>query len=164
MEETATAGAEPAHRTDDLDALLRRDGYYAPPGSTDPTPAQAGGAGEGVRVDTAEACSTLLLITFELIAARKGAHWKMDEAEAREAGKAYGALLDKYYPDMQLGPEAAAVTVTAMIFLPRVAMDKALAEEKGRRDAEAELREHNERGANLDGELEPEGGADAGEA
>ena len=146
-------------RTDDLDALLAKEGAYIPRGEPGPDP---GAPGAGVGLNSAEACKTFLLLSFELIASRKGAHWKMNEEEATEAGKAYGALLDKYYPDIELGPEAAAVTVTAMIFLPRIAADKALAAEQAKKEAAEEAAQAAADTPDLDGETE-EGATDAGQ-
>lgn len=84
-----------------------------------------------------EMMAGVLGITFGLVAARRGAHWNLSAAEAKQAGEAYGAVLDKYFPDMRTGPEVAAVAVTAMIVLPRLAADRAAAErEESRTDGD----------------------------
>lgn len=86
---------------------------------------------------TGEMVAGVLAITFGLVAARRGAHWNLSAAEAQQAGEAYGAVLDKYFPDMKAGPEVAAVAVTAMIVLPRLAADRAAADrEEGRTDGD----------------------------
>jgi hypothetical protein len=73
---------------------------------------------------TADVIAPLLIISFSLIAARKGAHWALSEPEATEAAAAYAEVLDKYAPDVAIGPEFTAIMVTAMLVAPRLGEDK----------------------------------------
>lgn len=72
---------------------------------------------------SAELCEQLLALSFAVAAARLGEHWRLSPEEASEAGKAYGALLDKYAPGAELGVEATAIVVTGMIVLPRLLVE-----------------------------------------
>lgn len=72
--------------------------------------------------------SGLFFLTFnQVIAPRRGKHWSMTEAECVALGDAYGALIEKYFPDLRAGPEVAAVMVSITVFGPRVAQDVVLA-------------------------------------
>jgi hypothetical protein len=92
-------------------------------GEWQPGPEQAGRqSAPGPK--TADVIAPLLLISFGLIAARKGAHWALSEPEATEAAAAYAEVLDKYAPDVAIGPEFTAIMVTAMLVAPRLGEDK----------------------------------------
>lgn len=76
-------------------------------------------------IDTGEMLCSLLTVGFGLVAARKGEHWNLSEAEAKQTGAAVGAVLDKYFPDLtQHGPEITAVMACSMVFVPRIMADK----------------------------------------
>lgn len=85
---------------------------------------------------TSEVLKPLLMITFGLVASRKGEHWALNEMEAEEAAKAYGDVIDKYYPEAKGGPEVTAVIVTLALVGPRIGRDKMIAMEKAKAEAE----------------------------
>ena len=107
------------------------------PGETQPEPEQS---------QTANVLAPMLQITFGLIAARRGKHWALSDGEADEAGKAYGAVIDKYLPDVAMGPEVTAVMITLAIVGPRLGEDKRQEAKK----AAAESKQDKESGANGD--------------
>lgn len=73
---------------------------------------------------TADMLSTLLQITFNaIVAPRRGDHWAMSQKECDALGSAYGAVIDKYFPDFDLGVEFVAVVTTVTVFGPRIAQD-----------------------------------------
>jgi hypothetical protein len=78
-----------------------------------------------------------LVVTFSLLAKMRGDHWKLDADSANEAGAAYAAVLLKYFPNIQSGPEITAILITAALVAPRVMIDKAQA---AQREAEAKAR------------------------
>jgi len=52
-------------------------------------------------------------------------NWAVADAEIEQLANAYGALLDKYYPDKigffdKWGAEITAITVTALVIAPRI--------------------------------------------
>jgi len=77
-------------------------------------------------VNTGEVVAALLLPTFALIALKAGEHWALQPDEAEIAGEAYGAVIDKYYPNAgaSMGVETTALLVTAGLVLPRMMMVK----------------------------------------
>jgi len=69
-------------------------------------------------ISSAELLQPLLTIGFSLLAP----NWQIQQEEIEQLSEAYGALVDKYFPDTGLdrfGPEISAVMVTAMIVMPR---------------------------------------------
>lgn len=128
----ADAGIDPATLADmkqagglfttaDVPATQSTAGAPAAPGD----PALAGMLGGG------------LVVTFGLLAKMRGDHWKLDADSANEAGAAYAAVLLKYFPNIQSGPEITAILITAALIAPRVMIDKAQA---AQREAEAKAR------------------------
>ena len=83
-------------------------------------------------METAELCTALLSIGFSLVASRRGDHWNLNRTEAEETGKAVGAVLDKYFPDLAQtsGVEVTAVMTLGMVCMGRIAQDKKIAAEK----------------------------------
>jgi len=78
--------------------------------------------------ETADMCAMLLQVTFNrLVAPRQGEHWKLADEECTALGAAYGAVLDKYFPDLRFGVEVTAIIVTLTVFGPRylTSVDKA---------------------------------------
>lgn len=115
-------------------------GEYIPGQGEQAEPEPAGPA-------TGEIIAPILQITFGLIASRRGAHWALTDQEAIEAGNAYGAVMDKYFPDAPMGPEVTAVIVTLAIVGPRVGEDKrkaAAAEKEGGQSGEESERGEGE--------------------
>lgn len=77
----------------------------------------------------AGAMAMFVQIGTAFLASRMGAHWAASEDEALMMGKAYAEAMEYYYPDAEVGPGVAAVMVTGMYALPRMAMQKAAAKE-----------------------------------
>lgn len=65
---------------------------------------------------TGKVISALLRPTFDLLAPA----WNVSDTECENLGDAYGTVLDKYFPDFDLGPEVAALFVTFAVFGPRM--------------------------------------------
>lgn len=51
-------------------------------------------------------------------------HWGVTRQECEALGGAWAAVIDKYFPDLEVGPELAAVLITVQIIGPRIAMDR----------------------------------------
>jgi hypothetical protein len=81
-------------------------------------------------METGELCTAILMIGFSLVASRRGAHWELNRTEADETGKAIGAVLDKYFPDLagSSGAEVTAAMTLGMVLMGRLAEDKRLHE------------------------------------
>lgn len=47
-------------------------------------------------------------------------NWNISDAEVNELSKAYGAVIDKYYPDITPGCEVTAILCTIMVVAPRI--------------------------------------------
>ncbi len=107
------------------------------PGSDGPGPEQQ----QGPQHSTADVLAPVLQITFGLIASRRGQHWALSDGEAKEAAEAYGTVIDKYFPDVNTGPELTAVIVTLAIVGPRLGQDRVVAARKAKAEREAENKE-----------------------
>jgi hypothetical protein len=55
--------------------------------------------------------------------------WKVSEDEKRAVAGAWGDLIDKYFPDVEMGVELTAIIVTGMVIVPRLGMDRKEPEE-----------------------------------
>lgn len=64
---------------------------------------------------TAKVLTELLKPTFRLLAP----NWEVTDDECAMLGAAYGAVVDKYFPDLDLGVELTAALVTLAVFGPR---------------------------------------------
>ena len=68
-----------------------------------------------------EVIGEFLDATFSLIVApMAGEHWNLGKERCAMVGKAYAAVLLKYWPDLTIGEELFAVMATAMVFGPPV--------------------------------------------
>jgi hypothetical protein len=65
---------------------------------------------------TGELITALLRPTFDIAAP----NWQVTDMECAMLGEAYGAVIDKYFPDFTLGAEVTAVLVTLAVFGPRM--------------------------------------------
>ncbi len=84
----------------------------------------AGAEGKPDAMPTGDMVAQLLGVTFNhVIAPRRGDHWKINDAEAKALGDAYGAVIDKYWPDFMNGPEIAAVLTSMAVLGPRMMQD-----------------------------------------
>ena len=95
---------------------------------------------EDAGMETGELCTAILAIGFSLIASRRGGHWELNATEADETGKALGAVLDKYFPDLagSSGAEVTAVMTLGMVLMGRFAEDKRIHEKEIGPKAKAE--------------------------
>jgi len=66
---------------------------------------------------------------FEVLAVRLGDHWRLDPKEAKAIAEPAVAVLDKYLPDFESGPELALVASVGMVVMPRVLKQKQLAQQ-----------------------------------
>jgi hypothetical protein len=84
-------------------------------------------ASKSYDMPTGEMVSAMLMIGFELVASRRGEHWRLSPSEAQQTGAAMGDVLDKYFPDMTShGAEITALMACSMVILPRIGQDKAI--------------------------------------
>ncbi len=74
--------------------------------------------------DLGPALSGMLVITFGILARQRGGHWALAAEEAAEAGNAYAAVINKYFPEAKGGAELTAVLVTVALVGPRVIQDQ----------------------------------------
>lgn len=84
-----------------------------PPGAGAPPP---GDRPKPVQPSSGELLTMLFRPTFDIVAP----DWKVTDDECAMLGEAYGAVIDKYWPDFQLGVELSAVIATAVVFGPRL--------------------------------------------
>lgn len=96
------------------------------------TPDAGPGAGPGaaaadsVGIPTGEMLTQFFDLAFNnVIAPRRGDHWKMSSAESEALGVASGAVVDKYFPDLSAGPEVTLALVVVAVFGPRIVQDYA---------------------------------------
>ena len=55
--------------------------------------------------------------------------WRVSEDEKRAVAGAWGALIDKYFPEVEMGVELTAIIVTGMVIVPRLGVDRKEPEE-----------------------------------
>lgn len=75
-----------------------------------------------------QAMAMFVATVCELVASRRGDHWQLKPEEAKACGEAYGALIDAYLPAESLGPGVMAITVTALVFGPRIQQDRVISQ------------------------------------
>lgn len=86
----------------------------APPGGG---AAPGGDAGQAPAGPTnAELLTALLRPTFDIMAPS----WNVSDMECAMLGEAYGAVIDKYWPDFAFGVELTALLATVAVFGPRM--------------------------------------------
>lgn len=80
-------------------------------------PASGGGAADAPPSGptTGELLTAMLIPTFRVMVP----NWNVQDAECAMLGEAYGAVIDKYFPDFDFGVEFTAVVATLAIFGPR---------------------------------------------
>ncbi len=71
----------------------------------------------------AEACGMLAGVAFDLVATRRGEHWRLSEQERQLIGENLDAVLAKYLPGVNMGPEASLAVVLAAVVMPRLRAD-----------------------------------------
>lgn len=72
----------------------------------------------------------VFVLLFDAVAARRGAHWKLQQAEAVELGNSSAALISKYFPNAQASPEMRLLMVAGAVVGIRYAADVAIAKRK----------------------------------
>lgn len=97
-------------------------------------------------ISTGEAMGLLVKVVCDVIASRRGKHWKLKSDEATAVGEAYGAVLDAWIPIERMGPTVTAVMISAVVFGPRVALDRQLASEKREAEKQPEGKPKTETG------------------
>lgn len=85
-------------------------------------------------IPVGELIATVAMLGFGFMAKRRGEHWNLSPAEAEQLGNATAAVLDKYVPNVQAGPEVALLIVGVTVLAPRLMMDAGRPE----KDTEAE--------------------------
>lgn len=100
---------------EELDALARsgaeQDAVDAPP----PAPGEAP-APEPPKMPTDQVCEFVLTPLFGILCP----NWNLQQSEIRHLSEAYAAVIDKYFPDLDFGPELGALVVTVAILGPRM--------------------------------------------
>jgi len=68
-------------------------------------------------IPTGEVVAGLLSATSGLLVMKMGKKWELEKEEAEVAGEAYGAVIDKYFPDVMgnMGVEITALMITVML-------------------------------------------------
>ncbi|HET8701031.1 MAG TPA: hypothetical protein VFL97_05130 [Nitrococcus sp.] len=74
-----------------------------------------------------ELVASLAKMTGEILAARRGDHWRLADREALAWAEAAVPVINKYAPDFQSSPELALVLASAMLVLPRMQQDRSVA-------------------------------------
>lgn len=93
-----------------LDGEFIQAGEGASPGSS------GGAESAPAGPSTGKVLSALMRPTFDLLAPA----WKVSDTECEMLGEAYGTVIDKYFPNFDLGPELGALFVTFAVFGPRM--------------------------------------------
>lgn len=75
-----------------------------------------------------EMFALMISMSFNLVAARKGEHWKLKAEEAQELAIASDAAIEQYMPDFEVSPIWVLGAVGAGIMLPRIAEDARISE------------------------------------
>lgn len=112
---------------ENLNAFAGEPEFIPGQGGEEPQPEQPTLGGEEL--------AFIFEIGFGVVAGRRGAHWKLSSEEAQQLGAATDAVLQKYLPDIQTGPEVALVLTAGMVFLPRIMTDQQLAAEGEKTEA-----------------------------
>lgn len=107
----------------EINALLKDEDF-----NPEPQSANGNSADSGQSVDAGPMLGTLIGTVCAVVASRKGEHWLLKEAESEAVGDALAAVMDKYMPDMDAGPEMALVVTVGMVFGPRLLADLSQAE------------------------------------
>lgn len=80
---------------------------------------------EGPDPDEVQLVASLAKMSGELLAARRGDHWRLADREAMAWAEAAVPVLNKYAPDFKSSPELALVLASIVLVIPRVQADKA---------------------------------------
>lgn len=124
---TATVDPDVQQQLNQLDGLLLD--FKPEPEDTAPG-ADDAEASAPPAMETGEMCTALLTVIFTLMAGRRGDHWMLSNSESEMLGNALAAVLDKYMPNMQGGPEATLIVVTLLIVGPRAMADRKVKQQR----------------------------------
>lgn len=80
---------------------------------------------------TVQMVEMLVSGVFAVLAARLGSHWALKPAESKAIAEPAVMVLDKYFPDMNIGPELALAGAVAMVVLPRAMTQIDIEKKKG---------------------------------
>lgn len=80
------------------------------------------------RVEVGEMLAGVVMVAFNIISARRGEHWRLQEVEAQELGGALGDVVNEYFPEVSLGSLPVLGGVAAMIIVPRIMADQKIQE------------------------------------
>ncbi|MAK42706.1 MAG: hypothetical protein CMN80_00935 [Spongiibacter sp.] len=132
MSDEQSNAAETADNTEqqtyeNLNAFAGEPEFIPGQGGEEPQPDQPTLGGEEL--------AFIFQVGFGVVASRRGDHWKIADDEAQQLGAATDAVLQKYLPDIQTGPEVALVLTAGMVFLPRIMTDQQLAAEAEKPEA-----------------------------
>lgn len=110
---------------EELDASAKvEEGVGAKSGEYIPNPEQPEQPEPMINEQLAGAVAMMVQMGTTFIAARMGEHWASTPEESQMMGAAYAEAIEYYYPDAEVGPGVAAVMVTGMYALPRMAIHK----------------------------------------
>ena len=112
-----------AEQLSQLDALMTDEFDPVAAGVGDGKPGSSPGA-KSAGAETGAVLGGLVAVVCNVVSARRGDHWKLKPEESEAVGDAAAAVLDKYVPDVEAGPEFAFVMVCLGVFGPRMLADK----------------------------------------
>lgn len=100
----------------------------------------AGASPTTSQVRSGELFGGLVAVLCNVVAVRRGDHWQLSQEESEDVGNALAAVIDKYVPDMEAGPEFALVVTCGAVFGPRLLTDLSQVQQ-GEGSADADQRE-----------------------
>lgn len=68
----------------------------------------------------------LVAVCGSMLAGARGRHWQPSPEESEAIGSALDAVLDKYLPNFETGPEFALISAVAIYTVPRLMKDREL--------------------------------------
>ncbi len=111
-----------AEQISQLDALLTDEFDPVAAGVGDGKPGSSPGA-KSSSAETGAVLGGLVAVVCNVVSARRGDHWQLKPEESEAVGDAAAAVLDKYVPNVEAGPEFALVMVCLGVFGPRLLVD-----------------------------------------
>lgn len=114
--ETASDSGEAGSTASSSELAAELDELEAEASTPELEAAPAASGDQASDVSTADALALLLRPAFDLLAPA----WAVSDAECKALADAWGAVLDKYWPDLQVGVELNAALVTAVVLGPRL--------------------------------------------
>lgn len=135
------------------DAAASSDTEYIP--GAEASAAESGADPNEPDPQTVEACQTAAVVVCEILASRRGAHWRLKEDEAQALADPAARCVEKYLPDVAVGPELSLAMALGGIALPRLMADRQAEQE---RQAQAERESETAGQGDPDNEGEGDGG------